>query len=274
MGFPGSVLLNQGDVFAQTSDKRHPLGTRGYTRDGRVYRYARAGGTNLEVGKLMQMPAHIVNWDKNLHPSSIHGSSVSTNSTYVYVHFRVISTGTLPTSANVVADGYLIVNDGTGQGQYVQIASNTASTSTLAKNTCRTKVVFREGEHLTARLAVSSGWGASGGATGSQVGLIRNPYDKVIVSAKHATGTGIVLGVTPRAVTANYYFWLQTWGPAVCLCDTAATIGYAAVRSATDIGAYRQNTTLDVGITQPQIGQMLQTGVDTEYEMINLNLAP
>ena len=246
MGFPGSVLLTQGDIFAQTSDKRHPLGTRGYTRDGRVYRYARAGGTNLDVGKLMQMPAHIANWDKQLHPSSAHGSSVSTNSTYVYVHFRKYSSGALPTSANVVADGYLIVNDGTGQGQYIQIASNTASTSTLAAAACRTKVVFREGEKLTARLAVSSGYGASGGSTGSQVGLIKNPYDDVIVSAKSATGTGIPLGITPRAVTANYYFWLQTWGPAVCLCDTAATIAIAAIRSATDPGAFRLKTTAAV----------------------------
>ena len=273
MGFPGSILLNQNDVYHPTSDKRHPLGTRGYTRDSRSYRYSKAGGTALTVGKLMQMPAHIVNWDKQLHPSTYgHGTTISTNSTYIYVHFRAVSSGTLPTSANVVADGLMIVNDGTGQGQSLQIASQSASTSTLAAAACRTKIVFREGEHLTEALVASTGVG--GGSTGSQVGLIKNKYDDIVVSAKNATGTGIAVGVTPCAVTADYYFWLQTWGPAVCLLDTTGTIGYAVVRSATDAGAVAQNATKNVGITQPSIGALIQTGVDTEYVMLDLMLAP
>lgn len=266
--FPGSVLLTQGDIFSQTSDKRHPLGTRGYTRDGRVFRYTKNGAVALTVGKLVQAGVGNTNWQKNLHPSTNFGSSVTTDSTYIYVTLRAVSSAAISSYANELADGYLIVNDGTGQGQMVQIQSNTTANST-ALGTAKIKVVFREGEKLTQRLVATTA-----AATDSQVGLIENLYNDVVVSAKHATGTGVALGVTPRAITANYYFWLQTWGPAVCLCDTAGAIGYAAIRSATDAGGVRQNTTADVGITQPKVGDFINTGADTEYSAINIMLAP
>jgi hypothetical protein len=272
MAFPGSVLLS-GDQYIQTSDKRHPLGTRGYTRDGRVFRYAENGAAALAAGTAVQQAVPIVNWHRQLHPSTYdYGTTIPAGSTYLYVHFRAISSGTLPTSANILADGYMFVNDGTGNGQYLQIQSNTLSTSTLAAAACRTKVVFREGEILTSKLHASSGVG--GGSTDSVVGLLKNKYKDVVTSAKSATGTGVVVGVAPIAVTANYYFWLQTWGPACVLIDTAATIANRVQRSATDVGALMDGSSGAVHLNQPELGQWLATGVDTDYGLADLMIAP
>lgn len=266
--FARTVNISQSDVLAPTSDQKAPLGTKGYTPDGRVFRYAKNGATNLTTGRVVQSPAQITYWDHDLHPSCNY--SVTTNSTAMWVTFRKISSGTLPTSANVVADGYLVVNNGTGEGQILEIASNTASTSTLANVNCKTKVVFKEGSRLHTTIANSSGWGASGGATGTQVGLIRNPYDDVIVNAKSEVGTGLILGVTITPVTANYYFWLQTGGPCVALMDTTSTAGYPIIRSATDAGAIRVMTTLAIGYRGPNLGRILAKTADTEFAPIVL----
>jgi len=262
MGFPGSVLLKQGDIYNQSSTKQHPLGTRGYTRDGRVFRYAKAGGTALSAGLLMQAEAPASNFSDDLTLATAY----SAGATQVVVY---ASTGIASTSTGVFNDGYLFVNDGTGEGQYVQIKKQGGWSSDTTAN-CRSTVSFQDGSKLTA--AVSSG---------SEVGFVKNPYDDIVVYP--VSKTSIPLGVTPRAVTANYYFWLQTWGPCPIKCEAAPTVGEALVPATATAGsvedpssetASTKSSDLGPDYIKPRIGFCMESGAAGETGMVYLMLAP
>ncbi len=53
------------------------------------------------------------------------------------------------------------------------------------------------------------------------VKLVRNPYKGLVLSTV-ANGPGMPIGVTPVAVTASYYFWVQTWGPTIAVAGEGA----------------------------------------------------
>lgn len=205
MGIIGSILLKGKEIYRTTSDKRHPLGTRGYTRDGRAFRYARNGGTALAVGKVIQSEAPMANLSDDL------SVNVGVTSGAESINITI----TTQTTVNTYAEGYFFVNDGAGEGQMAQILSHTSAT-TGTTNASRMNIVFQHGAVMTT--AVSTG---ATGTTDSEVGIVRNPYDKVITAP--ATLTSTPVGIAPRAVAANYYFWVQTWGPAVAQVNSAGT---------------------------------------------------
>lgn len=261
MGFPGSILLNQGDIYAQTSDKRMPLGTRGYTRDGRVFRYSRAGGSDLGTGLLMSSPVTPADEAIDELFSSDY-ETPTTGSTVIY-----LSTGTSLTTAGYYNDGYLFSNANTGEGQMVQIKSDAGATTSGA-DVFPTFYPYEE-DKFTATFT-----------TASEVGLVKNPYDGIVVRPNGAR-TSAPRGVTPRAVTTLYYFWLQTWGACPVLTDgtvvvgnpvddatgtgTASTGGVSAALTSTFATGYG----LGFGL-----GNVIVVGADTEYSLIDLQLAP
>lgn len=265
MGFPGSVLLNQGDIYQQTSDKRHPLGTRGYTRDGRAFRYARAGGTALAAAKLMCSPISSADHDRDCLFSSDY-ETPTTSSTVIY-----LSTGTSLTTAGYFNDGYFFCNDGTGEGQMVQIKGDDGAT-TAAADVFPTFYPYEE-DKFTATFDTSS-----------EVGVVKNIYDKVIVRPDSAR-TSLPVGVTPRAVTASYYFWLQTWGPCPCWTVDAVTAGYpVSDDTATSTGSAgyvhearstsTDNSALLWGSGAWRVGDAVVVGAAAEITIINITLAP
>lgn len=262
MSFPGSILLNQGAIYQQTSDKRLPLGTRGYTRDGRVFRYSKAGATNLGAGLLMCSPVTPADEAVDELFSSDY-ETPTTSSTLIY-----LSTGTSLTTAGYYNDGYLYANANTGEGQMVQIKSDAGAT-TAAADVFPTLYPYEE-DKFTATFT-----------TASEVGLVKNPYDGIVVRPDSARASA-PRGVTPRAITALYYFWLQTWG--YCPVLTAGTVvvgnpvtddtfsgtgstgGVHAPATSTGATAYSA-----IGFC---LGNVIVVGADTEYSLIDLHLAP
>ena len=258
MSFPGSLLLNQGDIYKQTVDKRYPLGTRGYTRDGRVYRYARNGASTLTVGVPVQQEAPLSGAESQHYPESAIIAGTQT------VLVRQGSCDSL-TSANAYADGYMRIDTGVGKGQMVQIKSHTGGVTSATIIT----VVAHEGEWFTAAAG-----GVTTGTTSTSLGFIKNLYDDVIVQPA-TTYTGSVLGITPRAVTIAYYFWLQTWGPAAVRCGSALTIGHkVSISTGSSAGhAATQETSAALG-SNAVMGIAMQIGATAYFGMVNLNLAP
>ena len=53
MSFPNTVQLSEEQTVTIASAQSVPLGTRGVTTDGRVFRYAQAGATALTAHKLV-----------------------------------------------------------------------------------------------------------------------------------------------------------------------------------------------------------------------------
>ena len=210
MSFPGSVLLSDAEIRNVTTTKRLPLGTRGYTSDGRAFRYALNSSTAIAIGKLVQqaVPDASMDADLDLCTSTLYANAdyQDTNSSAVYIK----PAATEVIAANVYQDGYLYVNDNYGEGNYVIVKDHLALDGTVS---VVWKINFRSDSKLGTTLT-----------TLSQVGLIQNKYTEVVVRPATAR-TGVPLGVTVRTFTASTYGWLQTWGPAVCHVILAAVAG-------------------------------------------------
>lgn len=262
-GFPGSVLL-EGDQYHITSDKRYPLGTRGYTRDGRVFRYAKCGATALTPGMLIQAMASTADEVAEPIADSTDWAVPSTSSTVFY-----LSTATSLTTANFFADGYYMVTAGTTTaevGQMLQIQSQPKSNglagAALGGNP---KVYVYSEDKLVSALTTSN-----------TVSLIKNPYDAVIM-ALDAAPTAPPIGVCGTDVTALYHFWLQTWGM-TCLrvSDTWDTGHYVIYASATGNrgGEAHPSSTKESDLGAAVIGIAQYIGVDAYAGAAFIILAP
>jgi len=261
MSFPGSVLLSQGDVHKEYSTSRSlPLGTRGYTRDGRVFRWAKSSAA-ISCGRVCQAAA----------PSGLDDAlDLSTAYTYTTdsIKFYLSSASSIAT-ANCFNDGYLFVSSGSSHiGQYAQIKSVPRSTGLAAKYAAIT--IYPE-DTFTKALS-----------TACAVGLIRNVYDDVKMMANVAAGAlgAMTVGVTVKAISAaDKYFWLQTWGPcSVITAGAALNLGRRVqVATATaSSGAAGISTTKALNMHRIAIGQVLQVGSTSTSSsaLIYLMLAP
>ena len=83
--------------------------------------------------------------------------------------------------------------------------------------------------------------------TSSQVGLVRSPYYKVIVT--ESVVSGMFIGVPQLAISANYYFWCLTGGPGAVVMHAACALG----------------TPITVGTTAAKADPVLNAAGDTVY---------
>ena len=217
--------------------------------DGRVFRYCEVGGSNIAAGAIVQAPAGVANHDMDLAIATAASGVTS----------LTVTLGGTAATANQYKDGYLYINDGTGQGSVYKIKSNAAGDS---GGTC---VITLDEEDGTVT-AVTNG--------DTIVGLSVNPYSNVIISP--TTVSNIAVGVAPRALTTEYYGWLQTWGPAAVLCNAAGVIGEPVrVGGASTAGGFEDLDRDGSGENEAVIGhQMLIASVATDYALIDLNIAP
>ena len=192
---------NNIDVLAQTSTQEYPLGSlliRGYEK----WRYCKAGSTGLNISAPVQMPKAVhAEQDDDI----VVAAAAAIGAKAVWLTSTANLDGAPNNVANSFAGGFLIVNDVTGQGQCLMIKSNAAFSTTEDSE-------FELYDALTIALTTSS-----------QVGLIKNPYNGVI--ATEAPVSGLCVGVPQLAVTASYYFWCKTGGPAAVVAQAAAALG-------------------------------------------------
>jgi hypothetical protein len=87
------------------------------------------------------------------------------------------------------------------------------------------------------------------------------------------TATGIVAGVATYIITAAQYGWIQTWGMCSTLINGTPGVGIGVVISATTAGAV-DVAAVGAEINVRIIGHMMQVGVSTKLNMVNLKLAP
>lgn len=251
MSFPGTVYGNLNDRLNTTSNQVSPLGTRMILPDGRVFRYAKAGGVALGIGQLMQEAVVTSGHTKDLLvavKAAIGATSVT------------VTNATTPITANMYAEGYLFVNNEDGEGQICTIKSHPAEST----GTGSCVITLEDEDALTVALTTSS-----------RVGLRKNLYKDVVVSAQAAV-TAPPVGVTPCAVADEDYFWLQTWGPAGVLTNGVVVLGKTVYPSVTTNGAvdpYLTNATAAAGL-EPVVGWVMSVAASTEYSLIYLTLAP
>lgn len=228
------LVITAGDLTLNTSTQQHTLGARATTGDGRVFRYALAGGTALVPGTLLQSAAEVTN-HQGLTPSAAAIGATSVT----------VTLGATAATANQYSEGFLMVTITPGQGYQYKIKSHPAAGSGA------TLVLTLEDPIVVAL------------TTSSRVDLVANPYSSVIINP--TTATSAPIGVAVTAVTAAQYGWIQTGGVACILNDGGSTVGTNVSASNATAGAVEAAVT-----AQAAIG-VAQTGIaTTDYGAIRL----
>lgn len=238
MGLSTLNVVHSQDFRDISSVKQQALGTYAETADGRGYRYALAGAATLDPGKLV-VAATV---DANVTNKTV-ARTVAAGATQV-----VIDAGGAIT-ANAYADGFLTINDATGEGITYAIANHTG-TSGAAELTVNLKDPLKVG--LTVDV--------------SEASMTKNPWGGVVISVTDQADMPV--GVPNVSVTNAYYGWVQTKGVCSVWADEAITAGLAVT---TGTGTAGQVEALD-GAGEPQIGIALVAGVDTEYREVYLTI--
>lgn len=242
-------------------------GSRWTTGDSREFVLVQNAGTALAAGVVVQGPAAMAN-SAGLSPATAltTGYSASLGPIAAAIGGKVIqvASGATAVLKNRFQGGYLTVTTGTGLGQTLKIASNTAASTTSAFS------VVLEDPFTTAT------------STDSTFTFTINPYgskngtafttDGVIISPA-TTLTGQVLGVSLYPIPATTatvlsYGFIQTKGNVACLGSTTTALGLDVAVPSGTAGAlltYAVATTTRVG-TQ----QVVQA--NGAYNMINVQL--
>lgn len=252
------------EIFNTSPGESWPIGTRGYAPGGRVFRMVRANAVALTVGKLVRKPENEV---KHADLTVAAAVDVGANEITLTLTGRT-------TIFDEYKDGLIYINDEGGQGHAYEVVGNTA---TLMNNTLTIDI--------NAGLKVAL-------TTSSKATLIKNRYNGVRITEPSPFER--VLGVAPVAVTASYYFWLQTGGPAVVLQDgplyetrdvipstrirgavaAAGSVTVAEVLVADALGNERlvEVAAVPGAVPSNTFGYALDPRVDTDYALIQMEL--
>jgi hypothetical protein len=197
------ILASDGEpitsVYESTSDQEHELGTKLVYTDGRVFRYARNGGTAL--AKALMTTSQALNARSVDELQSTSGTSQEVGDQEIDID--VTTGGTWV--ENEYSGGYMVVNKATGIGDMYKIMAQKIDDSddTLMR-------VLLETPLLTAFDATT------------EVTLVQSPWREVDVMPTTAEGTPA--GIPLVTIPVNYFGWLQTGGYAPCYVDTGEAL--------------------------------------------------
>ncbi len=210
------------------------LGQKRLLPDGRVFRYAKAGGT-LVAGEHCIMAVGVANHIKQIQSS---GATNAAGKTEVSVYV-----GATAVTANQYDDGWLHIYDGAAGtvGFQYRIKSHTVSAAGSAIITVQ----------LATPILVAT-------VTTDTFSLLPNPWSGVTHSTTAESGPA---GISMRPASSGQYLWLQT-GDVAC----GYTKGTPAVGSKLTIGTTAGQAAIDNAYTTPLVGFVWgYNGVDAKF---------
>jgi len=234
----GPIPPKQG-IYEMSETAKAELSTRLAFADGRVFRYAKAGATALAPGKICKVGALDAQINKAVTTAVVVGGKVIT-----------LTTSSAITTA---AEGYLTINDADGEGIIYKIRKTAANATTSTS----TDVTIYDSI-------------ATALETTSEGSVLYNPYEQVEIIAAI---TDLIIGVPPITVTAEYYFWLQTWGPCPIWSEGTPAVG-VIVQAGVSVGADGPGGTTTYAAGPMPIGVQMQVGVSAEYKLVHLMITP
>lgn len=244
-GATGPLSLVANGAFQTSTDSNLAtlVGTRWDLSDGReVILGLASSATTVAAGKLYADAAEITN-HANCAVTAFTAYSNNGN-----VPAKVTLTlGATAVTANQYQGGFLVVNDAVGEGQTLRIASHPAADASASL------VVTLEDGPATAL------------TTASEVTLVSPHGKNVIISPTTESAASFGVGLYP--IAASSYGFFVSKGLVSCLGDGTLTVGSAVSPSNAVAGAVENGV-----IAQGFVGQAAQTGVDTEYRTIFVNL--
>ena len=226
------------NIRETSTTKQHAIGTKYEDQFGNIYRYARAGASALDPGKLA------VNAD-----SDADGTNIAVARTYAAGATSIIVDAANAVAENAFADGTLTVSDATGEG-FTCVVTGNSSTSGAAEMTVSLA------QPTTVALTIDV----------SEVTLQKSPFDAVVISATDQADMPV--GIANVAVAASDYCWIQTRGTCAALADEAVTKGLALTIGTGVAGAVEAAD----GAGEPVIGVAQMALTDTEYRPIFLQI--
>lgn len=247
-GATGPLALVANSAFQTSTDTSLAtlVGSRWDLSDGREVKLVQAGAVAIVPGVLLQNAAIIAN-HQGLDITAIQTYSANGNQPY-----KITATlGGTAVTANQYAGGLAVINVGTGKGQTLRIASNTAQVSTSGS------VVLTLEEAPSVALSTAD----------SEVSLI--PADGAGVVIHPTTPTNCVAGVSLYSLPASSYGYIVSKGITSCLSDAAAPAASGAAISPSNATA----GAVEAGvIAQGIIGNAVQAGVSAENFAVFINV--
>ncbi len=220
VGLGGINGVAQG-IYEESATQRGPLGAKLEFSDGRVFRYAKSSAA-ITASKVVSTD------NVQLIAADADGTftAAAAGSTEIILTDTTLSSAT----KNLYGGAYL--GNITNLEQY-RIKSNTVAVSN--------KVTFHLYDGIVTAVAATDDYQ-----------ITPNPYASVLTSTTDATSNRIV-GITTRAITSGYYFWLQTGGVSYVLVDAAdaMTVGVSVSKSDSTAGACQIS---DAGVDELIIG--------------------
>jgi hypothetical protein len=239
-----SVAL-AGNFYTSSATQEFPLGTKGVAEDGRVYRYCKAGASNLVAGNVIQSPAIVPNHLAATAPVVAAGATSFT-----------FTPGATAGTVNQYAEGFLSVDTTPGNGYTYGIQDHAAFGSSTAFT-----LNLRKDDPIQVALTTSS-----------RLGLLANPYNGVI-QMPITTATGSLVGVASYIITAAQYGWIQTAGIASVLIAGTPALGAAVMAPGAAAGAAEVIVAAGTLIVAQFVGHMAQVGVSGKNNFVRLNIA-
>lgn len=228
-------------LYAISATAQEAVGTLRFEKDGRKFRYAKAGASALSAGKMGQAAACV--------STVVDQATVATHYVGDTTFTETITAGTA-FAENYFKEGFLHINDGTGQGLQYKIEYSSPVTAA--------------GTSIT--LILSDPIKVATVITTSLFTIVHNPW---MATVESATEENVPIGVPTVAVTAAYYYWAQTCGLANVLCAGTPAVGTMLTMGSVAGSLAAINATLD--IDQPICARTFGTvGVDTDYKPVML----
>jgi len=212
---------------------------------GRVWKYAENGAAALGAGKVNVAPVVVAD-----HVNMSFNTAPAVGDTSV----KIILGATL-VAKDQYRDGYVVIQDGTGEGHIHPLDGHAAYDSAANPAT----FFLGAGEQILEAGALSE----------VNVDLIRNRFKDVIIPPD-ASQTDVAVGVANKDITADYFFMIQTWGAAAVWHDeAAANLGESLTFGA---GVAGQVEGTDAATEQSFATGGAAVGVADEYQLVYLRI--
>jgi hypothetical protein len=239
--FAPDATIAARNLWSSSATQEHPLGARFTTKDGRTFRYCKAGASALVVGNVIQAPA------QDTAHQQLTPVAAAVGATSI-----VAALGASAATANQYAGGWAIIDTTPGLGYAYPVSGHAAVSSSG-------NITINLERDSTVQVALT---------TSSRVSLQANPYSGVIQSPV-TTLTGAVVGVAVYPIAASEFGWIQTHGPGAVLVAGTPGVGLAVVVPGTAAGC----VVIDGAASATKVvGSMMVTGVDGKVQAVLLNI--
>jgi hypothetical protein len=252
MAFPTAVSGSAGYDKTTSTTQKHRLGTKMEYNDGRVFYYSYAAEA-ITAGKVTMGSQSATDHDTGL--AVVSGAAgatqiVVTNGGSTAVTGSGKYTGDFATRGDYV-DGYVFINDVTGEGQIFQIADHSSAATGAA-------LTIDLADNETVQTALT---------TSSKAGL-HKPVGHSVEVWDASDIDGPALGVPTHDIASGEYFWNQSAGPAAVLSAGTLVLGNEAF-SSTDGAA---GPSASDNSAECKIGTVLAAEGAGNYSLVNLQI--